>query len=521
VLVVSVEQQASWVRNFNPFLPPGMCRWPTTGGVYEPMFIWNRVTGEWVPWLATQYQWADGGRALVFTIREGVRWSDGTPMTARDVAFTFELMRRHRALDLQAVWGFLDAVEADAAARTVTFRFSHPYVPGLIFIAHQAIVPEHVWRDVADPVTFANETPIATGPFTEVELFRHQVYQLGRNPYYWQPGKPAVRSLRFPAYPGNDQANLALIAGEVDWSGNFVPAIDRIFVARDPAHNGYWFPLVGGTIALFPNTTRAPFDDVRVRKALSLAIDRDLLVEVAMYGMTRPADATALSDANARWRDPEAIAAGDWVGFDPEAAARLLDEAGCRRAGDGVRVCKGGRQMRFTVQVVTGWSDWVRAAEIVARSLDRIGIPAKVRAQDFGAWFDALQRGEFELSLGWTLEGPTPHMAYRGLMSKQTVVPLGQPALQNWHRFGSERADALLGDLERTLDPDAQRRIANELQREFVKDAPVIPLFLAPSWGSYSTRRFTGFPTRDDPYALLSPNQPPEPLLVMVELVPR
>jgi peptide/nickel transport system substrate-binding protein len=86
------------------------------------------------------------------------------------------------------------------------------------------------------------------------------------------------------AYPSNDQANLALVEGEIDWAGNFVPAIERTFVARDRAHHGYWYPPTGSTVFVYPNTQRAPLDDVRVRKALSLAIDRRRVVDIGLYG---------------------------------------------------------------------------------------------------------------------------------------------------------------------------------------------------------------------------------------------
>jgi peptide/nickel transport system substrate-binding protein len=272
VLIVSQEQQASWVRNFNPLTPATAARWPTLAGVYEPLFVYNSVKAKQVPWLATGFEWLEGGRLLRVTTRDGVRWSDGQPFSAADVAFTFNLLRRFKALDKRGVWGFVESVQA-TDAHTVDFRFQRVFVPGFDEIAAVQIVPEHAWKSVEDPVRYANETPIATGPFTEVRVFRNQVYELGRNPYYWQKGKPAVRALRFPAYPSNDRANLALVFDEVDWAGNFIPAIDRVYVKRAPANHAYWFPCTAGSIFLYTNTTRAPFSDVRVRKALSLAID--------------------------------------------------------------------------------------------------------------------------------------------------------------------------------------------------------------------------------------------------------
>jgi peptide/nickel transport system substrate-binding protein len=97
VLSVSVEQQSTWIRAFNP-LAPGEARWPTRAGIYEPLMVHNAVKGAWVPWLATGYRWSDDLLTLTFDIREGVKWSDGRPMTAADVAYTFALLKRFPAL---------------------------------------------------------------------------------------------------------------------------------------------------------------------------------------------------------------------------------------------------------------------------------------------------------------------------------------------------------------------------------------------------------------------------------------
>jgi peptide/nickel transport system substrate-binding protein len=304
VLVVSQEQQAAWVRNFNPLNVAADPRWPTLAGVYEPLFVFNSIQAEYVPWLGLEHEWREENLLLRVTTRDSVRWSDGQPFSARDVAFTFQLLRGHRALDRRGVWGFLADVRA-IDDRTVDFRFQRVFIPGFDEVAAQQIVPEHVWSKLADPVAFANENPVATGPFTEVRVFRNQVYELGRNPYYWQKGLPRVEALRFPAIPSNDRANLALVFDEVDWAGNFIPAVDRVFVEREPQHHGYWFPLTGSSIFLYANTARAPFSDVRVRKALSMAIDRQLVVDVAVYRYSRPADATGLSDAYGAWHNAQ------------------------------------------------------------------------------------------------------------------------------------------------------------------------------------------------------------------------
>ncbi len=521
VLVVSQEQQASWVRNFNPLTTATAARWPTLAGVYEPLFVFDSIKASYIPWLGVAHEWREGNRVLRITTRADVRWSDGHPFRARDVAFTFELMKRYPALDRRGTWGFLSGVRA-LDDHTVEFRFKRVFIPGFDEVAAQQIVPEHIWSSVADPVAYPNETPVATGPFTEVRVFRNQIYELGRNPRYWQKGLPRFDAIRFLAYPSNDRANLALVFDEVDWAGNFIPAVDRVFVARDARHHHYWFPLTGSSIFLYANTERAPFDDVRVRKALSMAIDRELLVDVALYRYSRPADATGLSDAYSAWRNADIAAAADWVRLDVERANALLDEAGLQRGADGVRRLPDGRPLEYEILTVSGWSDWVRASQVIARGLRLVGVHASVRTYDFSAWFQRVQEGDFDLSLGWSFEGPTPYLFYRWLMSSATVSPIGVASMGNWHRYGSVSADSVLAAFEREPDPAAQQRLGDALQRIFVDEAPAIPLYPNPSWAEYNTARFAGFPSAENPYADPSPNKfdRGETLLVLTTLAP-
>ena len=510
VLVVNeAEQTASFSRNFNPFFEFGDVRWPARHAMYEPMMIYNVMTGAYVPWLATEVTWSDDNQALQFVLREGVQWSDGRDFSAEDVVWTFEMIRSNPALDSRGLSEFLASVSL-VEPGVVRFELRRPYVPAMEVIAQQPIVPRHIWEGVDDPVSFANDIPVATGPFTEVLDFQTQAYKVGRNVHYWR-GVPEVEALRFLAFPGNEQANLALVTGDVDWAADFVPAIDRIFVGRDEVNHHFWFPLVDGTVFLFANTAAAPFDDVRVRKAMSMAIDRDLVVQVGMHGYTRPADATGLSDAYARFRSEDAVAKGTWVLHDIAAANALLDEAGHPRG-------EGGERFGFQILVPSGFSDWMRAAQVMAHGFAEVGIAAKVKTYDFNTWYEKVQNGEFSVTLGWSEVHETPYGLYRGLMSTQTVSPIGERAVENWHRYGDPKADRLLATLARTRDEAAAQATVDALQDLFVETAPAIPLFPGPAWGEYNTRQYTGFPNADNPYAPLSPSWAPQSLLVLTEL---
>ena len=254
-----------------------------------------------------------------------------------------------------------------------------------------------------------------------------------------------------------------------------------------------------------------------------MAIDRELLVDVALYRYSRPADATGLSDMYSSWRDSTAVASGDWMHHDIARAAALLDSANCRLGADGKRRLPNGKPLVYDILAVSGWSDWVRAAQVIARGLRDVGVDANVRTYDFSAWFQRVQEGNFDLSLGWSFEGPTPYTFYHWLMASATVKPTGVATMGNWHRYGSAAADRALAAFEREADPAAQSRLCAELQRVFVADAPAIPLYPNPSWAEYNTSRIAGFPSGTDPYADASPNKfdRGEVLLVLTRLAPK
>jgi peptide/nickel transport system substrate-binding protein len=525
LVTVSHRQLPSWIRNFNPLLSDDSSVWPTQAGIYEPMLIYNTMTGETVPWLATAWEFSDDNTSINFTLRDGVMWSDGEPFTSKDVKFTFDLLMANEGLPgtqgIRGVLPFVESVEAPDE-KTVAVTFKQVYTPGLYDIGEQMIVPEHIWKDVDDPVTFTNEEkPVGTGPFTEIGAFQPQYYEILKNPNYWQEDKPYIDGFRAPLYPNNDSGNLALVSGEIDMASNFVPDIENTYVAKDPEHFHYWFPAVGDTIHIYTNTTKAPWDDPNVRKALSMAIDRDQIVTVAMYDYTHPSDGTGLSDAYDTWRSEEAVAAGaEWVTRDVAKANELLDAAGLTRQGD-TRVLPDGTPMTYDINVVSGWSDWVSTVQIISQNLEELGITAQVQTYDFAAFYDRLQKGDFDLSIYGSTGGPTPFNFFRSMMSTATVTPIGEVAAENFGRYGNEEADALLEQFAGTSDEAEQQEIANQLQMLYAESAPAIPLFPGPNWGEFNTMRFIDFPSEENPYALLAGYENPERLIQFVTIKPR
>ncbi len=368
-------------------------------------------------------------------------------------------------------------------------------------------------RDVRRP------SPVGTGPFTEVLQFEPMFYELGRNPRYWQPGKPAVSRLRVPMYHSNQEIVQALEKGELDWASVFIPDIEKTYVAKNPARHTYWYPDFGYTTLLYLNTQNKPFDDKNVRKAISMAIDRERITTEAMSRYAPPADATGLAESQKRWKDPAAQAAS-WTRRNVAEANRLLDAAGLVRGADGIRTVPGRGRMRYDVHVVAGWSNSEAAASIIEQSLAEVGIAATAVPLPYRTWSDRLQRGRFDLGIWGSTRGPTPYQFYRGQMDATLVRPIGEKATENFQRFASSEASSILRRFEASSDPDELLALTGELQKIYVENAPSLPLFASPLWGVFNTSRFMGFPGRVRAYAGASPGQT-DTLPALVEIAPR
>src|SRR5215217_1445298 len=175
LVTISHQQLPSWIRTFNPLLEQNSSVWPTQGGIYEPMLIYNTATSEILPWLATAWEFSDDNATITFTLRDGVNWSDGEPFTSKDVKFTFDLLKEHEGLagteGIRGVLPFIESIETPDE-KTATFMFNQVYTPGLYDVGEQMIVSEHIWKDVDDPVTFTNENPVGAAAFTEIGAFQ-------------------------------------------------------------------------------------------------------------------------------------------------------------------------------------------------------------------------------------------------------------------------------------------------------------------------------------------------------------
>jgi peptide/nickel transport system substrate-binding protein len=507
VVVVSEGRQAPFVSNFNPYAPD-----PTPwaqAGVYEPLMIPNAPNGfELIPWLATGFSYSEDLLTLTFTLQEGVKWNDGEDFNADDVVFTFELFQKFPALDRKATLNYFTSVEK-VDDYTVAIHLTEVYTLAHYLFSSVWPLPEHAWSTIEDPVTYTNDTPVATGPLATVKVVNEQVLELCRNETYWQMGEdglplPYVDCMRQPVYPGNDPANLATVNGEVDWVANFIPDIESTFIAANPEKHHYYFWPGGGVVSLYYNTEKAPYSDLAFRQALSMAIDYESVTSIGMYGYTNPSEAILLSDAFKGSWNQAAIDKAAELGihqYDPDAAEAALDAAGYVDAdGDGWRDLPDGSDLSFKVQVVNGWTDWVTSVQIMSQNFQDIGLNASIDVLDFGIWLNNLQTGTYDTSIGWGTGDPTAWDVFRNLLYSDLIGDDGMANAQLWSRWTSPEADQLLEEYVATTDAAAQKAAMDQIQMIFVENLPLIPLFPGPTWYEWTDYRFTGFPTQEDYY---------------------
>ena len=515
-LTIVNETGALWKCDFNPF--NGSVNGQSFGILYEPLVYDNLLNDTKTPWLASDYSWSSDSKTLTFTIRPGVKWSDGEAFSTADVVFTFNLLKQHPELDLQSDWSVLSSVTQEGTDKVV-MTFKQPAVPNFYQIAGQtAIVPQHIWATYSNPATQMVNAPIGTGPFTMSQCTDQNI-QFSRNPNYWQKGLPYLETVNYPAFVDNDAANLFLASGQAQWGGQFIPNVDTYFVAKDPTHNKYWFPPIDNVNIWF-NVQRSPLNNKLVRQAFAYAIDRSGVSMKGEYGYEPAGNQTGvLSPTFDSWIDQGQAANYDYK-FDPAKAASLLQKAGYRKGSDGIYQNPSGKKLSFSIINLAGYTDWVASVQAIQDNLKQAGIELKAQNLNSSVYFGRLLTGNFDLAYGSlnTAPGPTPYYELRNTLDSATTAALGAVAAGDYGRYSNPAADALLYRFAATTDTAAQHELIKQIEAIMLEDVPVIPVTEGVAWSEYSTKDLAGWPTSQDPYAPPAPWSLPDWEVVLTHL---
>lgn len=482
------------VENFNPL--QASTELHGTYLIYEPLEIASPIDGSYTPFLATGYRFTTP-TTLVYTLRQGVKWSDGKPFSAADVVFTFQLLKKYPSLDGNGVWQQISDVAATGNDITVTFKA--PNVPFASVIASTPIIPQHIWASIADPAKYANPKPVGTGPYV-LATFAPTQYTLTKNPSYWQASKIVPTKVVFPAQASNQSTNqLDVSSGKFDWSYNFIPDVKNTYVNRDPQHNIYWFP-PGGTIGLYLNLTKAPYNDVNFRQGVSLALDRTTIATKAVNGYLDQASQSGLILPNlAQWLDPSLPSKG-LVAQDQTGAKAAFAKAGYSMQGG--RLVKGGQQATMTISMPGNFSDWVSAANEVSTELGAVGIKVTLDEPQFPQYLQATQTGAFDAAIGGFGGTGSPYTDFNNALNSSFAAPLKTATANNFERFKDPAVDQALATLAAATDRTAQAAATDKLEQVMFTQVPIVLMYYGGSWGLFSTKHFKGWPSASDPYTL-------------------
>jgi peptide/nickel transport system substrate-binding protein len=490
-------------NNNNPFMPTSSAS--SLGYshlLYEPLAQVNATQPDQkpVPWLASSWKFSPDYTSLEITARQGVKWSNGDAFTAKDIAYSFELLKKQPAFNSNA----LPIGEITATEKTVTVAFDSSQFVNQGKILGIYIVPQKIWSAIKDPTTDTNQKPVGTGPYV-LKSWTQQAVTMTPNNSYWG-GKPPVPEVRFTSYNDNNSQLTALLSGASQWSFVFIPDIQKTYVSKSKTNNAL-MPTGLGVDALFLNTATAPFNDLALRKAVSMVIDHKAVHEQGFSGFKGLVDGVNGLPSPAG----DAFTSADYKGkkatVDVAGAKKVLTDAGYT-VKSGALIDPKGSPVTVSLTDPAGWSDYLASLQIIADNMAKIGIKAKVDTATVDAWTSAVQTGDFQATLHWTNTGNTPWDIYSNIMDGSQLKPVGETASWNFGRFDSPEATKLLADFATTTD-DAQRTKAMDgLQKIMAEQVPAIALAAGPMGAEYSTKYWTGFPTEDDPYAVAMPNQP-------------
>jgi peptide/nickel transport system substrate-binding protein len=495
-------------RDFNPYLSGSAGNvLGLTDMINEPLLQFDLLKpGVYYPWLATSYAWSNSGKTVTFTLRSGVKYTNGDPFNAADVAFVFNMLKKYPTMNMS---GLPIASATAPNATTAVINFTSAQYAAFYNIANTPMVPEAVWSKISNPSTYTNPTPIGTGPYV-FDTFATGGVLLKKNPSYWQPGKPKVGYLDFPAYDSNTTANLALESGTLTWGGNFVSDIKTAFLAKNSNYHVWDAPLQTETI--IPNLTKWPFTDLAVRQAVSVGINRDVISADGEDGQQPPANQpgslTLLTlPTDSSYLTPQTSGAAYTTAYNTAMAKSILEKAGFKMHSNGFFYL-GSKELAFTLTDPSAYTDFDDDNAIMASELKAAGIDVTVSAVSVDAWNADLADGDFSATSHWGTGGTSPYYDYNGYLNSALTAPIGKTAVGDYERFYSKAADADLAAFAATTSPTAQKAAIVALEKIVATQLPVIPIFYGVAWDEYNTTNFTGWPGPTDEYAPGEPSGP-------------
>jgi len=502
--------------------------------MFETPYLYNMLDGKQYPLLADgPYTWDEGMTQVTFKIKAAAKWSDGTPVTAEDVAYTWATHVKWPTPTGEANKDYIETIEAKDA-QTVVIKAKlgadGKAVNPLLVNAYVSTnyVVQKAWTqklearsaDVTAFLADAAEDVVYSGPYhkffaddTKVVYVRDDNYW-GKDASMW--GKlPVPTYLAHTIFKDNAAGTTALQAGEVDVSQQFNSNVQDFWLKQNLPISTYLPEAPYGIGASLPtafyNLQSPGLDQVAVRKAIAMAVDYPTIISNAMTNQSATFDQVPRSLMNPTageqaTYDQAAVKDLQWAGNDVEGANKLLDEAGIKDTdGDGWREYKG-KKLSYVATCPNGWSDWQAAIEVVAAAGKKIGIDITTNYPEWSVYQTVVTKSDAPLPAGYDIfmmwsdgAGPTqPWSRIRRLMSSEYI---GMASNWNgkWAQYKNPAADELIKAIPTMTDQAALKAAYTELVKIYLTEVPSFTLMYRPqAFHTVNESVWTNFPHDGD-----------------------
>jgi peptide/nickel transport system substrate-binding protein len=479
------------------------------GNEYEFMFLnynmllrFDPETLEAAPELATEVPTTENGGispdglTWTFHIRDDVTWNDGVPLTARDIAWTFNYYVDNKVGAYFSYLPFDPTFEAPNDTTLLwkmTVPTSAPLAP-----AWAPVLPSHIWdrfTDVKEAKQFENIPAVGSGPFELVEWQKDQFYRFRANEDYWG-GAPKIDEVVFRVFENEETKVLALKEGEIDFVDSVTPAVFRSLEGEPNIGTNQAVPSGFSSLSFNfggqgPNDSHHPaIEDLAVRQAIAHAIDKQALVDRVRLGRATPGT-TIVPPISPFHYEPTPEEA---IPFDIAEANRILDGAGYRDTNDdGVREMPGGGEpLVMDLVVIPTVESSVPSGKLIRGWARQIGIEFELRPVSEDKYYDLWRSGDFDAYIwGWTPD-PDPNFIL-------SIFTTGECLSWSDGCYSNQAYDQLYEDQQRAPDLQSRMAVVAEAQRHVYTQVPEIVLFYSDYLQAYRTDTFTGYTTQPDP----------------------
>ncbi len=425
-----------------------------------------------VPDLAERWEVSPDGRVFTFYLAPNAEFHDGIPVTSADVKFTFEeMLLKYHSRARASIGDKLRQIRTPDA-HTVIFEFSRPYAAflQLIDVTNAPVMPKHLYENTDALANPYNIKPVGSGAFKFQEWAKGDHITLIRNDKYFKTGKPYLDRIVYKVMPSAATATIAFENGEADYFLNPPPLdMKRLremngVIVTDKGREGY---ATVETVVL--NLNNKPLSDVRVRRAMAHAVDRDYIVDKVQFGMGKPAAGPISSLL--KWAYNPNV---EKYAKDSALANRMLDEAGYERGADGVR---------FRLKAVYP-ATYAKVMEVLSDQMRQIGVEFEMQQMEFNAAVDQVYiKKDFDVGYSSFENGPDPDIGV-----KRTVVSsnIGAIPFSNGAGYRNSRIDELFELAASELDKEKRAAYYYEAQEILARDVPYLWLYEPQSGAAYN-----------------------------------